>query len=184
MKYINIGLTVVVLALCYFLYRTIAEPIEFEAEKQKRYDAIKERLEDIKTAQIAYKESKGGFANSFEALTDFIKNDSIMLIKVIGNPDDTTITVIRDTTYQSVLANKFDADFNPDSIAFVPYTGGATFDIEAGKTKSNNVVVMVFEVSTNTDVIFENIEDKRFIEPGRYTLGSMMEASFAIKAPL
>jgi hypothetical protein len=49
---INILLTAVIIILAYLLYESIMDPIRFNKEKDRRETAIKERLIDIRSAQV------------------------------------------------------------------------------------------------------------------------------------
>ena len=73
-------LTIVILLLAVFmgygLYKTIQEPITFKNEKSKREAAVIQNLKDIRTAQQAYRGITGGFAHSFDTLSQVILNDS------------------------------------------------------------------------------------------------------------
>ena len=70
-------------------------PVKFEAEKTKRYDAIKNKLLQIRDLQVIYKSSsdQNRFANNFSELIKFGKNDSITISKyvekseIIVNPE-------------------------------------------------------------------------------------------------
>lgn len=90
MNLIKAALFVVIVVLTYFLVETISEPIRFEKEKAKRYAKVIERLKNIRTAQLAYRDVKGEFADDWDELLDVIKNDRLRFIKVEGNPDDST----------------------------------------------------------------------------------------------
>lgn len=185
MKILNIALLLIAVILAYFLYDMINAPIQFDKLRKERYEAIRSKLEDIKTAQMAYKDIHREFAPSFDQLIQSIKNDSLMLIKVIGNPDDTSQVVQRDTSYTLALNEIFGAGYPIDKLAFIPNTDNKKFELSAGEITSNNVKVKVFEVSTTNRIIFSNVDEKRFYEPEeKYVLGSMMEATFNIKEPI
>ena len=70
-------------------------PVKFEAEKTKRYDAIKNKLLQIRDLQVIYKSNsdQNRFANNFSELIEFGKNDSIVISKyvekseIIVNPE-------------------------------------------------------------------------------------------------
>ena len=57
------------IALAFICYRSIMDPIEFDREKNIRDKAVISRLVDIRKAQIAYKDSKGVYAASFDSDT-------------------------------------------------------------------------------------------------------------------
>jgi len=74
---INILLTAVIIILAYLLYESIMDPIRFNKEKDKRETAIKERLIDIRSAQVLYRSKYGRYTGSFDTLINFIKFDSL-----------------------------------------------------------------------------------------------------------
>ena len=70
-------------------------PVKFEQEKNMRYDAIKNKLLQIRDLQIIFKSNspQNRFANNFQELINFGKNDSISISKyvekneIIVNPE-------------------------------------------------------------------------------------------------
>jgi hypothetical protein len=85
---INVVLILLALLLGYLLYRSIEEPIRFRAEKQKRENAVIDKLQKIRTAQELYRGITGEFANDFDTLRYVLLNDSFTLVSVFGDPDD------------------------------------------------------------------------------------------------
>jgi hypothetical protein len=90
---INIGLTLVVLALGYWLYDEIFSPYFFMQKKEMRYAKTHERLDDIILAQDAYKEVTGVYASDFDTLIQVLKTDSVMQIKSFGEEGDTVMII-------------------------------------------------------------------------------------------
>ncbi len=180
MRYmINALLTIAIIILAYMLYQTIAEPIRFQNAKQKRYSAVIERLEKIKQCQFAFKNLKGGFAPNFDTLLQTLKTDTFRVIQVLGNPDDTSQEVRRDTLLKPVRDSLFASDYPIDSLPYIPYSRGKTFAMDAGKIKKSKVDVPVFEVKAY-DTTFLYDQPRQFIEKDHaLTLGSMSEAIYA-----
>ena len=60
-------------------------PVKFEQEKNMRYDAIKNKLLQIRDLQIIFKSNspQNRFANNFQELINFGKNDSISISKYV-----------------------------------------------------------------------------------------------------
>jgi type II secretory pathway pseudopilin PulG len=147
MKIARIVLTVVSLVLVYLIYKGIKDPIDWQKEKKIRYAKVIERLKDIRAAQMAYRSEKGEYAASFDTLIYFLKNGNFTVVKQIGDPEDSTAVVIRDTTYVPVRDSLFKGRTEViDSLPFVPFGDGATFKMSAGKIEKGNVMVNVFEV--------------------------------------
>lgn len=159
---ISIVLGLFVSGLAYSNYMSIKIPIEFQAEKVKRYAHVVEHLKDIRTAQLAYKAKYQKFQANADSLVAFVKYDSIPFIKAIGEVPDTMSLedaiksgmVSRDTIYVGVLDSLFASHnnerlmaFNADSMVVVPFSGGAKFDIQAGKIQRSGVKVPVFQAT-------------------------------------
>ena len=62
---INLVLVVLTLFLLWVLISSIREPIKFKAEKEKRELAVISKLQEIRTAQEAFRGVTGGFAPDF-----------------------------------------------------------------------------------------------------------------------
>ena len=54
--------------LGFVCFKSIQGPIDFNKESQIRNEAVKQRLIDIRTAQVAYREVKGEYTASFDSL--------------------------------------------------------------------------------------------------------------------
>ena len=79
---LKILLAVAVLLLAYMCYRSIMTPKEFDAEKERRETLIKQRLIDIRKAQIEYKNIHKVHAANFDELSKFLKEEKLpFLIK-------------------------------------------------------------------------------------------------------
>lgn len=61
----------------YLDYMSVKKEVDWRAEKEKRYIEIKQRLEDIRDAQLAYKERFGKYAPTLERLVEFVKEGHI-----------------------------------------------------------------------------------------------------------
>lgn len=77
-------LTICIIGLAYFTYESIMQPIRFNAEKDKRFEAVKEKLILIKDAQFIYEEKNGKFTADWDVLVNFIKNDSVPFVRMNG----------------------------------------------------------------------------------------------------
>jgi hypothetical protein len=153
---INVVLILLALLLGYLLYRSIEEPIRFRAEKQKRENAVIDKLQKIRTAQELYRGITGGFANDFDTLRYVLLNDSFTLVSVFGDPDDPTNTeaVIYDTTRRaakdsimSLEKNRLSLDDLP-KLEMVPFAKNAKFKMSADTLTYQQTLVHVVEVGT------------------------------------
>ncbi|MFO7574686.1 MAG: hypothetical protein R6W67_05975 [Bacteroidales bacterium] len=173
---INILLTVVIVVLVYLLYESIMDPIRFNNEKDRREEAIKERLIDIREAQILFRQKYGHYTGSFDTLINFIKNDSIPVVYREGQITDEMVSkgmtekeaikqnlIIRDTTFIAITDSVFSINYPIDSIRFVPIVRGAQFEMEAAAVETGSrVVVQVFEASVLNNVFLQGL-DKQLI---------------------
>ena len=90
----QIVLAGVIVWLGYLCYDSIRVPQEFKMIKERRYEAIIERLKDIRSAQEAYKQTYNVYAPNFDSLINFIKYDSVKSVKSIGELTDEQITYL------------------------------------------------------------------------------------------
>ena len=86
---ILLALVVVSIALAFVDYKAIKDPLDFQAEKQKRYAHVIQNLKDIREVQMKYKEKYGKFTGGLDTMMNFLKNDSILVIKSVGTAPDT-----------------------------------------------------------------------------------------------
>lgn len=178
MKYLKIGLSVLIVVMAFILYRNIQKPIRFNEEKKIRYEKVIQRLKDIRTAQIAYKDLKGKFAGNFDSLLMVVKNEKFLIVKVIGNPDDTTQVIKRDTFYRPVQDSLFSAGYMVDSLPYVPFGSGEKFSINAGEMEKGKVNVQVFEVRASNEIILRGLDEKYIDKNGGLQVGSMSEPTY------
>lgn len=132
---IQILLAAVIIFLGYQCYNSIMVPQKFKEIKELRYEKIIERLKDIRTAQEAYKGSFGRYTGSFDTLIQFIKFDSIKVVRSVGTLSDDQLEagmteaeaikqgiILRDTVKVNALENVFNKDYQIDNIRYVPFT--------------------------------------------------------------
>ena len=165
MKYvINFILVLLILVFAYFLYSSIAEPIKFTDEKKKREVKVINNLKDIRTVQELYREITDSFANNFDTLIYVLKNDSIPVIKTIGNPDE--IESIEDVEYDTIYFSALDSinklNIDLDSMMYVPYSNGKTFSIDAQEIDYQKTKVNVVEVGTRYKDFMGIYADKKY----------------------
>lgn len=88
-KVINILLGLCIIGLAYILYGSIMGPINFDKEKTIRDEAVKNRLIDIRTAQVEYNAQHGGqYTANMDSLIDFVKNGKVPTIAKVGELTD------------------------------------------------------------------------------------------------
>ena len=161
---INLILAAIVVGLVWVLIMSIREPIAFQAEKQKRERAVVDKLMQVRTAQEAFRDIKGGFAPDFDTLAYVLKNDSFAIIKVVGDPDDPNFTgeIEYDTSYSPAIDSILALGISLDSLKYVPYSAGATFDIAADTITYQSTLVSVVEVGVRREAFMGAFADPRF----------------------
>ena len=180
MKFVKLGLTVVILSLAAWLAFIIYIPQRYDDIKKKRYSVVIERLEEIKLAQTAFKEVNGIFASNWDRLINTIKTDSFQVIKTIGNPDDTNIVTFYDTSFLAIADSLFPAPYAIDSLAFIPYSNGSKFLLNSGHIIKAQIKVQVYEVQAPDSSFMNDLMDiyGDYIDRTHVIqLGSMYEAT-------
>jgi len=172
---LRIILAVVIVGLIYGLYRSIQTPIEFRQVKQQRYNATIQKLRNIRTAQLAFKNEYGRFTGSFDTLINFVNNDSLRVVRAVGRIPDKLLEqgmteqealrkgiIERDTLRVSVRDSLFGPEYNADLLWKVPYTND-TFQLGAGSVETGNVDVEVFEAKVHNDVLLHDQNEQLVI---------------------
>lgn len=89
----KVVLSIAVVVLGYLLYLELFEPYFFTKEKEKRYAAVKERMENIIEAQEAYKNLRNVFADDFDTLAYILQTDSMMVLRTFGEESDSVLVI-------------------------------------------------------------------------------------------
>ncbi|MDX1943047.1 MAG: hypothetical protein SFU99_20960 [Saprospiraceae bacterium] len=151
---INIILAVVIIGLVWVLIQSIREPIAFKAERNKREQAVIAKLMEIRKAQELFRDIKGGFSPTFDSLKYVLTNDSFQIIQVFGDEDDPNYTgaITYDTFYFPAIKTIDSLGINLDSMKFVPYGGGALFEMKADTLTYQSTLVNVVETGIQRKV--------------------------------
>ncbi len=157
----NILLILLILFMGFMVYKSIQDPIEFNAEKTKRENAVVQRLMDVRTSQEIYRLIKGDFAKDFETLVSVLRTARIPILKMVGDKDATDGVFSVDTSYVSALDSINSLKIELDSLAYIPYSGGKTFYIKAESIEFQKTMVPVLEVgAVKKDFMGEFGEDR------------------------
>ncbi len=170
-------LPIAIVALTYYIYKGIDEPIQFEKEKAKRYEVVKQNLIDIRTAQEAYIKIHGVYADNLDTLIASVKNDSLPNVRAIGSVPDSLLEkgytekraaqegiIIRDTILEPILASAFPKNYPIDSLKFVPFSSGLEFELERGVIETaSKVKVQVFEARAPFDWWLKGLNEQLII---------------------
>ena len=161
-RVIQILFVLVIIVLGYLIVESIMEPIRFNQEVEVRERATIDRLIDIREAQKAYKDIYKKYTSSFDTLIAFVDTGNFTVVKAIGDiPEDwldelgfekareralNEGVISRENTYVPVLDSLFHSDFATDSLRFVPFCEGITFNMTSGELlTSSNLTVQVVE---------------------------------------
>jgi hypothetical protein len=192
---LKIVLLVVIVVLGYFVVESIMEPVRFNKQKDIRSQMVINKLEDIRSAQIAYRALNGSYMGDWDTLINFIKENEFPIVKVIPDPNDTTNTlVIRDTLgFVPIIDSlyKHREQFNVDQLKYVPipnkYFENEVFKLDAGQIERGGLPVNVFEASVTYNVMLKGLDkqliinlNKKITEMNKFPglkVGSMEEAS-------
>ncbi|HMO38719.1 MAG TPA: hypothetical protein PKC76_07515 [Saprospiraceae bacterium] len=161
---INIFLFVVIIGLVWLLIQSIREPIAFNSERTKREQAVVAKLMEIRKAQEAFRDIKGGFAPTFDSLRHVLMNDSFRIVQVFGDPDDPNYTgaITYDTLYYPAIDSIRALGINLDSLRFVPFGRGEVFEIQADTLTYQSTLVNVVEVGVRRSVFMGPYADPRY----------------------
>ena len=185
---INTALLLVSIGLAYYLVKIIKDPIKFDKESAIRKEVVINRLKDVRTAQLAYKDLKGNFAGNFNTLINTLKNEDFPKVKIIGNPDaaeaDTSIVVEYDTTWIPMFEHAFGEGYPKDSLDFlrwVPYSDNKVeLEIAAGIITENRTVKLpVFEVSAPEEIVYAGLFKEKIDYDHKFTVGSLTKATYS-----
>ncbi len=195
-KTIQLILWPVIIILAWLVYRSPISLKEFQEETNYRKSAVVQDLKDIRTAQIAFKDKYRVYAGDFNSLLSFVKNDSLAVVKAIGEtPDSLTESqalsagiISRDTVFVPAYQTIFNQDyldtrdsrfpFDLDKLPIVPFSD-EMFNIESGNIEKGKVVVQVFEVSTTYTTFLNGLDatNKGIDLNNIIRVGSMSEVS-------
>ncbi len=171
-KVIQIVLAIAIVVLAYAIWESIQTPIRFNKAKDERYAATVQRLKDIRTAQTAYKAEYGKFTASFDTLIDFVKNDSMKLVRAEGSLSDDLLAqgwteaiavqeglIKRDTIKIAIKDTLFKrVDFNADLLWKVPFTEDASFEMATANLIVSKLNVNVFEAKVHNDILLHGLD--------------------------
>lgn len=99
---LQVALSVVILALCYWLYHSLTEPWKAVERQKELTEMTRSRMGLVRSAMIRYQNVNGRYTTSLDSLSMFVKQDSLLVAS-------------RDSVFGS--------GFNVDSLIFSPRTG-------------------------------------------------------------
>ena len=170
-KVFNALLALCVIGLLFICWRSIQDDIDFNKEVTVRENAVKARLLQIKAAQEEYKlqNVEGMYCDSLWKLVEFVKNGRIPKIvkegvlsdeqmekglteraaaEIVNSGDAAAIAanglqnLRRDTTWVNLSDSLFGPNFNADSLRYIPFAEGDTFQLQAFTALTRSGTIM------------------------------------------
>jgi hypothetical protein len=170
--------------LAYLNYQSIDDELVFLKKKDLVASHVIQRLKDIRTAELAYKDANGRFTGNWDTLSSFVLTGKIPMIRAFGEKPDTLSEeeaivlglIQRDTIYETVLENQFLSEvalkrrkypFYVDSLRYVPFGNGIEFDLKVGVIgDASGIITPVIQIT----------DPKPFAEPA-LKIGSLEQAT-------
>lgn len=161
---INLLLVALIAFLVWMLVNSIREPIAFKAVKDRREQAVIDKLMVIRETQEMFRSIKDGFAPSFDSLSKVLRTEDFAIVSVIGDPDDPNFTgeITYDTTFLPAIDSIKSLEINLDSLQYVPYGNGATFSMASDTITYQSTNVPVVEVGVKRSEFMGSYADQRF----------------------
>jgi len=140
----RILLGIATLILAYFLFESIMKPQRFETLKTRKEAEVVNRLKDIRTVQLAFRNVHGRFAPTMDTLVLFLEEGRLPTVRKTGDiPEEMTEAealrqgiITRDTVFTDAYSALFpdrDKATHMANFRFIPFTGRTKeFTIEAG----------------------------------------------------
>lgn len=153
------------LFLGFKIYESVKEQLDFSKYSSERKGEVIDKLKTIRDAQIVYRENHNKYASSFDSLKMSIKSENFLVLKKIGDPNDTTVVSRIDTLSIPII----DSLFNGDAAAVnamdeVPNGNGAKFTMESGMITKNEMELPAFEAKTQYKNFYDGLERRYYWE--------------------
>lgn len=162
---VNAILILLIASLGYILFSSIQEPIAFKSEKDRRVDAVKNRLIDIRKAQEAYRSITGEFAPSFDTLKHILTTGEFARVSIESDPSDPNNEdlYIYDTTFLPALDSMKAMGIDLANMEIVPFSDGKeSFSCYADTITYQKTLVHVCEVGTYYDRFMGEYADEKY----------------------
>lgn len=131
---IQVVLAVVIVVGAYLLYHAITDPWNTYQAEQRETTMTRARMDNIRTALIAYRDDAERYPTSLDSLVTFVKTDSAYI-----GEDLSEVFVIPEGT-----------SFDPDSLPFSPRSG-SPYVYEVVRNDSANVEIYYLQDPDNPE---------------------------------
>lgn len=188
---VKVVLALVIIGLSYLIFESIMTPVRFDRAKNARYEAVIQKLKDIRDLEKFFRAENKRYTANWDSLIAFARSGQIPEVKMIADPTDTTFSrSISDTVgfisiYDSLFGKR--DNFQVENLSFIPASNGQRFEIEAGKIDKGGLKVDVFEVRAHNNAILAGLDEQliRNLNKSREDIdkypglrvGSMLEVS-------
>ena len=177
---LQIVLWIVCGVLAYLIYQSVNGPIEFKKVRQERFQAVINKLKDIRDSQEAYKSVNGKYAGNFESLVQFVdtgsytitqqRDSSFMRFDKVYQIELQVDTVVVDTLgFVKVKDSLFKNSDAYKTMMEVPYgQNGEKFELKADIIEKSGYKAPVFEAKAKKDIVlYDQPADLRSQENAR-----------------
>jgi hypothetical protein len=168
-KIIQIVLLIVMIVLGYFVWETIQTPVRFNREKDFRSEIVVQNLRDIRAVQQAYRALNDTFHPNIDSLARFLVEGQIPVVNIIFDPTDTLLVrTINDTIgFVSVADSLFGRrpNFRLADFAFIPFSDGRKFEMDARRIERGGVRVPVFMAKARKDYYLRGMDETMIRQP-------------------
>ena len=174
---IELALAVVIVVLVSAVYHTVNVDIEFGEEKAKRQAAVIEKLQDARELQFAYEAKYNKYADSWEELIRFAKQDSLEFTYTEGDMEDSAAVAEGRAFQKKVKMAAFEKlqsdsllsqNFNLDEINKIPGTN-ETFEIAASSITSGGAKIPTFQMGVLWDVLLHDLNRQLVVNAKEYS---------------
>ncbi|MBE0639342.1 MAG: hypothetical protein IH598_12555 [Bacteroidales bacterium] len=168
-RIIQVVLLVVIAFLAYHVWETIQTPVRFNKEKDHRTAIVVQNLKDIRAVQQAYKALNDTFVPDIDLMVQFLKEGQIPVVSIVYDPTDTLLVkTINDTIgFKSVRDSLFGKrpNFKVDEFAYIPFSGGKKFELDARQINRGGVMVPVFMAIAKKEYYLSGLDETMVKNP-------------------
>lgn len=185
---LQVFLLAVIVALAWWIYSLFNTPLEFERVRKEREVQVVKRLEDVRTAQRAFRTKYMKFTPNFDSLIAFVEHDSLTFERAIGSEDDSLAVAqgrVHRQKFQVAVKDTIEffslgGDFN--NLRYIPFSVEATgalqqfaMDTASIETESK-VVVPVVEVFAKYPTFLGDLDKQELINFRDYQVKTLNRA--------
>lgn len=174
---IEVALAVLIVVLAFAVYNTVNVDIKFGEEKAKRQAAVIEKLQDARELQFAYEAKYSKYADNWDELIRFAKEDSLEFTKTIGDIEDSVEVAegrawqekVKIPAFEKLMSDSLlSKNFKLDEISKVPGCD-TTFEIAASTITSGGAKIPTFQMGVLWDVLLSDLDRQLVVNSKEYS---------------